>query len=117
MSTTINPNYQGLFEGYATFKCDSTVREGTLVKVAYNQTVVAAGENEEFCGVAHTVRDGLCSVQLKGFVTMTFMSGYPVLGYCQLCSTANGEGVGTGSGRDCLVVEVDTATQSCTFLL
>ena len=120
MSTTINPNYEGLFEQCATFRCGENVREGSLVTVTENGTVGPASSTSQFCGIARAVRNGMCSVQLHGYAALSYMGAPPNHGYCSILANDDAQSLIVMEGenaRSILVLEVDGENFNCTVLL
>ena len=100
----------------ATFATESG-EDGQVVKIVDNGMVEPCADGEVFCGVLEGVRKGFGAVQLHGFVTLPYTGSAPSLGYNAF--VANGEGgikVGS-SGKNCLVVSVDTDVMVATIEL
>lgn len=111
-------SYQEIGQWCATFAC-SGVKEGDPVTMTGSRTVGACNSGEPFCGVAVSLSHGgdACAVQLGGLVTVPYSGEAPVSGYASLSSDGSG-GVSTDpSGRDYLVVEVNTADETVTIAL
>ena len=90
---------------------------GQVVKVVDNGAVAPCEEGEAFCGVLEGVRKGFAAVQLHGFVTLPYTGSAPALCYNTLVANGNG-GIKIGSsGKDCLVVSVDTDVMVATIEL
>ena len=110
-------SYEGIGEWCATFVCGA-VSEGDIVKVSANGTVGKCTAGDGFCGVAVCCRDDACSVQVGGFVTVSYTGTAPAVGWTALA--ADGEGgvksVTTG-GRAYLVADADTTAKTVTIKL
>lgn len=91
---------------------------GAPCKMKKNKTVTEAASGEVFQGVCVWKREGLAGVQLGGFVTLGYSgSEAPAVGYGKLTADGNG-GVTVGeSGRDRLIVDVDTVDNTVTFYI
>ena len=120
MSTTINPNYEGLFAQYATFRCDENVKEGSVVNVIGDGKVGLASMEKGFCGIAHAVRNGMCSVQLRGCATLSYLGAAPNYGYSPFLSNDDGQTMmimQDAKARELLVLDIDPLNYTCTVLL
>jgi len=108
----------GYGENVATFEAQSGVVAGMPVKMTGNGVVGACGENDHFCGVAVSVRDGFAAVQLGGYVQVPYSgTAAPAAGYQMLSGTADGKVKVEDTGRCILVTDVDTAAQLCGMIL
>ena len=90
---------------------------GQVVKVSTAATVAPCENGDSFCGVAMCVKDDACAVQVAGFVTVPYSSTEPTPGYAKLSADGTGGVKSDESGREYLVVSVDTAAKSVTILL
>lgn len=112
-------SYEGIGQMCATFACEATMTEGAPVKLTESgkAEVCAAGEN--LCGVCAAVGHGgdACSVQVGGFVKLSYSGSAPTVGFGKL--TADGAcGVKTASsGREYLIAQVDPAEKTVTIML
>lgn len=108
----------GCGENVATFEAETSVTAGMPVKMTGNGVVGPCGLNEDFIGVAVSVRGGFAAVQIGGYAKVTY-SGItaPTVGYQPL----NGVGDGTvqveSAGRSILITDVDSAAKTCGILL
>lgn len=99
----------------ATFRVESG-EAGQVVMVTDSGTVAVGGDGEPFCGVLEGVRKGYGSVQVQGFVQLPYTGGDLSVGYKSLAGDGKG-GVRSGSGKEYLVVSVDTAAKTCVIKL
>lgn len=111
-------SFHGIGQVCATFLGSGT--EGQVVKVSSASTVAPCAAGDDFCGVAVCAKDGACTVQVAGFVTLPYSGdAAPAVGYAML--SADGEGgvtaAETNAGREFLVADVDTAAETVTILL
>lgn len=108
---------EGYGEKMATFVADDSVKKGVPVTVSGNGTVTAAAAGNNFCGIAHSVRNGCAAVQLAGFVRIGYTDTVPSYGYQSFVADGSG-GIKNGSGGfTALVVELDTANAVCGLIL
>ena len=111
-------SYEGIGQWAATFAC-TDVAEGEFVKISENGTVAACNDGEDFCGMVLSVSRGgdACSVALGGMVTAGYTGSTPVLGWSGLAGDGAGGVKTSETGREYLVVDVDTTAQTVTFAL
>ncbi len=109
-------SFSGFNENTATFKANEEIQGGAPVKMSESDTVAACASGEVFCGFAVECSGGYASVQLSGTVTAAYSGTAPEVGYAMLAS--EGEGVTVSdSGREYLVIAVDEAASTVTFLM
>lgn len=90
-------------------------KSGQVCKLGSDGKVTACAEGESFCGIVESVRGEHAAVQLEGFATVG-ITGTVSLGYVDLCADGSG-GVKSGSGREYLVVRVDTNAKTAVIKL
>ena len=100
-----------------TFAAQEGLTAKTVCKVSANGTVGPCADGDDFCGVADTVRSGLCGVVLRGFVTLPYTGTAPALGYTALAADAAGGVKAAQSGRKHLVAQVDTVKKTVGLFL
>ena len=98
------------------FYADEGVEVGQVVKVSENGTVAPCDEDDLFCGVAVSCKDGVAGVQVDGFVRVPVTLPMSV---GRVFLTADGEGgvQEAEAGVSALVVDVDTADESAVICL
>ncbi len=109
-------SFGGFNSNAVTFKAPETIESGSAVKISESNTVVPCEDGDVFCGFALDGENRYASVQLCGTVTSKYSGTAPKTGYEMLVS----DGVGvkaSADGREYLVVAVDEATQTVTFLM
>lgn len=104
--------FQGFGENVATFEAAANVKAGLPVKVSGNGAVDACGAGDLFCGMAVSVRGGMAAVQLSGYVRAPY-TGALAVGYQKLAAAADGKIQQSESGRELLVIDVDSAASIC----
>jgi len=114
-------SFEGIRQVCATF-LGSGVTEGHVVRMAGRAEAGACGDGDPFCGVALCCKEDACTVQVGGFVTVSYSGAAPAVGWRALAADGNGgvKAVGdeeTGSGRVLPVVNVDAAGKTVTVLL
>ncbi len=109
-------SFGGFNSNTATFKTSADLENGCPVKISESNTVAACANGEAFCGIAAGGDNGYASVQLSGAVTAVYSGSAPAVGYSKLVS--DGTGVkAADSGREYLVLAVDEAASTVTFLM
>ncbi len=109
-------SFGGFNSNTATFKTSADLENGCPVKISESNTVVACADGDAFCGFVVNGEGGYASVQLSGAVTAAYSGSAPALGYAKLAS--GGKGVkASDSGREYLVISVDEADSTVTFLM
>lgn len=111
-----------LFDGGIPFLMNSQFTVGTdenkPVKVTAAKTVTLCAANDLFDGIVISIGKGVCTVQVTGFVTVTYSSTAPGIGRIKL--EADGSGgvrVDAVNGREYLVTDVDETNSKVTFYL
>ena len=109
-------DFTGYGENVLTFKTEDENLKGMPVCVVANDTVAAAGDGAEFCGMAIAVRGGVATVLMSGYVEMPYSGEAPNHGAAYI--VANGEGgVKTGdSGNKVNIIKIDTDSSTIGFI-
>ncbi len=110
-------DFKGFGENVLTFKCDSTAGAGKAVKMKSSGTVTLAADGENFAGVCLNVRNGYAAVQLCGYCEMKYSDTAPEAGYTKLASAGAGGVKTSETGREYLVIGVDTVNKTAGFIL
>lgn len=109
-------SFGGFNSNTVTFKAPQAIGSGCAVKISESNTVVPCENGDIFCGFALDGENGYASVQLCGAVTAKYSGAAPVTGYESLVS--DGTGVkASADGREYLIIAVDEAAQTVTFLM
>ena len=100
---------QGIGAAHLSAKAGAAVTVGYPCHFSGNDTVANSASGGEFSGVIEGARSGLVTVQYRGFVTLPYSGTAPTVGY---------GGVKTAtSGRNYLIVHVDTAAKTLGLML
>lgn len=110
-----NSCLQGYNSRYITMKCSGKAAPGDLVVMSGNNIVKKAASGK-FMGVIHSMRDEYALVQTGGFVVLHYSGEDPAVGFVKLASDAAGDAVKSDSGREVLVIEVDTTEKNVGIL-
>ena len=108
-------SFGGFHNETVTFRTENEVASGTPVNIVDNGTVGACADGDTFCGILANGDGRYAAVQIYGEVTVKFSGAAPALGYTELVASA--DGVKSGSGREYLVLSVDDANGTVTFLM
>lgn len=100
-----------------TLFCNTATDVGAVVKLYEAGMVTNAGADEKFCGVCTAIRNTYASVVMAGYATATYSGTAPTVGYCMLASDGDGGVKISDSGREYLVVGVDTANSTIEFII
>lgn len=115
-----NISFEGIGALYATFEAKGVLKEGAPCKVGANDAAQSCSAGDNFCGVASADSSGgTVSVQLRGFVTVTYTGTAPTLGYCALVADGTGK-VKVSSEADArsyLVANVNSTAGTVCILL
>lgn len=111
---TISAN--GFMAESLTLMGDTSLTAGEPVTLCDNNTVSACSDSDIFCGIITHEKNGVCAVQLHGAVTLPFTGTAPTIGFSELCANGS-KGVKSGSGREYLVLSVDSVKSTVTFVL
>ncbi len=95
---------------------DGGCQAAKVCKVSAGGTAAPCADGDKFCGIAQSIRGGHVGVQLEGFVQVDYTGSAPGVGYVSLCADGSG-GVKAGSGREYLVVHVDSTAKTAVIKL
>ncbi len=108
--------YQAIGAVVVTAKNDGA-QAGAVCRYHENDTVTAASAADPIHGICVYEKNGLASVQVKGFVTLPYTGTAPGVGYAQLAANGSGGVQTASSGPLYLVAKVDTAAYTVTFCM
>ena len=113
MSVSLN----GINEKYITFCANGTLTEGLPVKMYSNNTVAACSDGDQVIGIVKSVRNGYATVQVSGTVTLGYTGTAPTVGLRIIDADGSGGVSIASSGRQVLVVSVDTTAAKVTAIM
>ena len=106
------------FDGYhantVTFEAASGVIVGLPVVMSANGKV--ANATSAFCGVCKSLKNGYAAVQLDGYVRLPY-TGSIAVGYKKLVVDTGKIKVDATNGREHLVIDVDSTTNTAGIIL
>lgn len=112
----MNISYEGIGRLLVTV-ADFNAVEGQVCKINQDGRAANCSTNDRFCGVVHIAEYDMASVQLEGFVTVRYSGTAPAFGYAKLVADGYGGVCVNTSGREFLVIQVDTNKMTVTFKL
>lgn len=117
-------DFKGICEQVVTFIADEAITNkdsGKTVKISDNAVVSLCSENDVPCGILLNVRNGYCSVIIRGYCKASYSvsdeAGKPNLGYCYLVADANGGVKAAAAGLRVLVVSSDDENAEIGFII
>lgn len=113
----MNVYLNGFDRKEVTFNAGDGVKEGKTVNLLTKTTVGASPLDNNFFGVCALVRNGMASVVLKGYVTVSYTGTAPSLGYNKIASDGAGGIKLSDSGRYIIVADVDAIKGTCGIVL
>lgn len=107
-------SFEGIGESVVTFYNSKTAAAGAgvPVKMSGNGEVSVCAEGERFFGVALACDPDFAAIQMNGYVELGYTGTAPAVGFAKLVSNGAG-GVKTAeTGREFLIVDVDTVSKT-----
>ena len=105
-------SFEGIGEQLISFAAAGDVK-GQFVRMSGNGCVSACASGEGFLGLCIAENGGFADVLSHGYVKCPYTGTSPAVGYGRLCADAAGKVKVSSSGREYLILEVDSA--SCTL--
>lgn len=112
----MNVSFDGVGQVCATF-LGLGLTEGCVVKVPGPGTAGPCKAGDDFCGAVLSCRDGACTVQLAGFITLPYSGAAPATGWQTLDADGHGGVKIASDGREYLAVDVDETAETVTIML
>jgi len=115
----MNVSFEGIGSQVMTFLNDPAALAvpGDPVCMSANAQVKQAPADSAFIGVCLSGDEEYTAVQLRGVVTCPYTGTAPKVGTASLAAAAEGKVTAKAGGREALVLSVDTAAQTVTFVL
>jgi len=112
-------SFGGIGEYAATFynSPDAPAAAGRAVKISGNGEVSLCSAGDGFAGVCISAGPQFAAVQLRGFVKLPYSGAAPSLGFCRLSADGSGGVKADSSGREHLIVEVDSTAKTVGLFL
>lgn len=113
----MNNYLDGFDRQEATLRTTTTIKSGAVVGVTNNFTVKTAPNTTKPVGVC-TYCDGTkASVLLKGYAEVSYTGDTPAFGVVGIVGNGSGGIKTDASGRQVIVIAVDTAKMTCGIIL
>lgn len=107
---------QGFCEEFITLYANEENIEKPVF-VSADNTCALATDGTKFVGVLKNCRNGIGSVQVKGYISLPYSGNAPTFGETSLSADGLG-GVKTDvGGKNVIVVSVDTVNKSVAFII
>ncbi len=106
--------FNGFGENVLTFIASGTINAGDPVMISANGTVVKASGS--FCGICLGVRNGYAAVQVQGYAKVAYSSA-PSVGYAKISASGGKIAPDNDTGREYLVIDVDTTALTAGIML
>lgn len=90
---------------------------GKPVVISANDTCAKADDGDNFTGILINARNGLGSVQIRGYVELPYSGTSPILGETVLAADGNGGVKSAASGKAVTVLKVDTTCNTVGFII
>lgn len=109
-------SFEGIGEQVVSFAATGNVK-GNFVKMSGNGTVAACASADNFVGFCIETEGGFADVQTHGYIRCPYTGTAPAVGYSQLTADANGKVKSAQTGREYLVLTVDTTAKTIGFIM
>lgn len=110
-------SFEGLGEQIVSFLKGDGAEKGVFVKVSASDTVAAAASGDCFAGLCVHADDAFADVRLKGCVTCAYTGTAPSVGFAKLVSAGGGSVKADDGGREYLILKVDSAASTLSFIM
>lgn len=110
-------SFEGVGEQVLSFVKASGVEKGALVKLSANDTVGNCAAGENFAGVCIKAGDGFAEVKTAGYVELGYTGTAPAVGYAKLTAAGGGKVKTADTGREYLVIRVDSTAEAVGFIM
>ena len=110
-------SFEGAGEQVLSFMKASGVEKGSLVKLSANATVAKCAAGDNFAGVCIKADDSFADVKTAGYVELGYTGTAPAVGYAKLTADGDGKVKTADTGREYLVISVDSAAAVVGFIM
>ena len=109
-------SFEGIGEQVVSFAAAGNVK-GNFVKMSGNGTVAPCASADNFMGFCLDAEGGFADVQTHGYICCPYTGTAPAVGYSQLAADVNGKVKSAQTGREYLVLTVDTNAKTLGFIM
>ena len=110
-------SFEGAGEQVLSFMKASGDEKGYLVKLSANATVAKCAAGDNFAGVCIKADDSFADVKTAGYVELGYTGTAPAVGYAKLTADGAGNVKTADTGREYLVISVDSAAAVVGFIM
>lgn len=112
-------SFEGIGESVVTFYNSKTAAAGAgnPVKISGNGEVSVCADGDRFFGVALACDSDFAAIQMGGYVELGYTGTAPAVGFRKLVSNSTGGVITAETGREFLVVDVDTVSKTIGLML
>ena len=110
-------SFEGVGEQVLSFEKASGTEKGVFVKVSANNTVAACAAADNFAGYCISTDDSFAVVKTHGYIEVGYTGTAPAVGYANLAADVDGKVKKADTGREYLVVKVDTSAATVGFIM
>ena len=108
---------EGVGEQVLSFVKASGVEKGSIVKLSANATVAKCAAGDNFAGVCIKADDSFADVKTAGYVELGYTGSAPAVGYAKLTAAGADKVKTADTGREYLVIKVDSAAAVVGFIM
>ena len=110
-------SFEGVGEQVLSFMKASGVEKGSLVKLSANATVAKCAAGDNFAGVCIKADDSFADVKTAGYVELGYTGTAPAVGFAKLTAAGDGKVKTADTGREYLIIKVDSAAAVVGFIM
>lgn len=110
-------SFEGIGEQVLSFNKASDVEKGSLVKMSANDTVTKCAAGNNFAGVCIHADNDFADVKTSGYVELGYTDTAPTVGFAKLTASDDKKVKTATTGREYLVIKVDTTAAVVGFIM
>lgn len=110
-------SFEGVGEQMLSFEKASGTAKNVFVKVSANNTVAACSAGDVFAGYCINTDDSFAVVKTHGYIEVGYTGTAPAVGYAKLAADACGKVKKSDTGREYLVIKVDSTAATVGFIM
>lgn len=110
-------SFEGVGEQVLSFVKASGVEKGSIVKLSANATVAKCAAGDNFAGVCIKADDSFADVKTAGYVELGYTGSAPAVGYAKLTAAGADKVKTADTGREYLVIKVDSSAAVVGFIM
>ena len=110
-------SFEGVGEQVLSFVKASDVEKGSIVKMSANATVAKCAAGDNFAGVCIKADDSFADVKTAGYVELGYTGSAPAVGYAKLTAAGADKVKTADTGREYLVIKVDSSAAVVGFIM